>query len=80
MMNPCNPLTTGNLDDDPSEDLEGQTPLQEGANNFEVFSAQLSNINNDELTTHISDTIDPLQESRHLYRLSPNFRAEIRAI
>ena len=68
MMNPCNPLAIGNLDDDPEdltfygEDPEGQTP-EESDNNVEVFPAQLSNINNDELTTHLSNSIDPLQES-----------------
>ena len=68
-MNPCNPLAIGNLDDNPEdlsfygEDPEGQTPLEESDNNVEVFPTQLSNINNDELTTHISNSIDPLQES-----------------
>ena len=58
-MNPWNPLTIGNLDDDPEEltfygvDPEGQTPLEESDNNVEVFPAQLS----------ISNSIDPLQES-----------------
>ena len=66
-MNPCNPF--GNLDDDPEdssfhgEDPEGQTPLEESDNNVEVFPTQLLNINNDELTTHISNSIDPLEES-----------------
>ena len=68
-MNPCNPLAIGNLDDNPEdlsfygEDPEGQTPLEESDNTVEVFPAQLSNINNDELATHISNSIDPLQES-----------------
>ena len=50
MMNPCNPLAIGNLDDDPEdltfygEDPEGQTSLEESDNNVEVFPAQLSNI------------------------------------
>lgn len=69
MMKPCNPLAIDSLDDDPEdltfygEDPEGQTPLEESDNNAEVFPAQLSNINNDELATHISNSIDPLQES-----------------
>ena len=39
MMNPCNPRTIGNLDDDPEEltfygeDPEGQTPLEESDTN-----------------------------------------------
>ena len=69
MMNPCLPLAVGNLDDD-SEDLtfygehpEGQTRLEESDDNVEVLPAQLSNINNDELATQISNSIDPFQES-----------------
>jgi len=68
-MNPCNPIAIGNLNDDPEdstfydEDPEGQTPLEVPDNNVEVFPAQLSNINNDELATHISNSIDPLQVS-----------------
>ena len=69
MMNSCNPLANGNLDDDPEditfygEDPEGHTPLAESDNNVEVFPAQLSNINHDELKTYLCNSVDPLQES-----------------
>ena len=42
---------------------KGQTPLEESDNNVEVFPAQVLNINNHELTTHLSNLIDPLQGS-----------------
>ena len=85
-------ITIGNLDNDPEnltfygENPEGQTPLEESDNNVEVFPAQLSNINNDELPTHTSDSIDPLQESSsfgidiYTFIVSPNCSAEIGAI
>ena len=69
MMNPRLPLAIGNLDDDPedltfhSEYPEGRTPLEDSDDNVERFPAQLSNINNDELATQISNSIDPFQAS-----------------
>ena len=37
--------------------------LEKSDNNVQVFPARLSHINNDELTTHICKSTDPLQES-----------------
>ena len=58
--------------------------LEESDYNAEVFPAQLSNINDDELTTHIRNFIDPLQESSRfgldIYTVSPNCSGEIGAI
>ena len=46
-----------------------------------MFPAQLSNINDDELTTHICNFIDPLQESSRfgidIYTVPPNCSGEI---
>ena len=44
--------------------------LEESDKDVEVFPAQLSNINDDELTTHICNFIDPLQESSRFGILS----------
>ena len=69
MMNPNNPLANGNTDDDPEdltfygEDPEGPLPLEESNNNVEVFPAQLSNVNTDELTADLTNAVDSLQES-----------------
>ena len=46
MLNSCNPLANGNIDDDPEditfyrEDPEGPMMLEEPNNNFEVYPAQ----------------------------------------
>ena len=69
MMNPNNPLANGNTDDDPEdltfygEDPECPLPLEESNNNVEVFPAQLSNVNTDELTADLTNAVDSLQES-----------------
>ena len=69
MMNPNNPLADGNTDYDPEdltfygEDPEGPLPLEESNNNVEVFPAQLSNVNTDELIADLTNAIDSLQES-----------------
>ena len=69
MMNPRNPLANGRTDDDPEdirfygEDPEGPMSLEESNNNVEVFPAQLSNVNTDDLTAELTNVLDPLQES-----------------
>ena len=45
------------------EDLEGPMSLEESNNNVEVFPAQLSNVNTDDLTAELANVVDPLEES-----------------
>ena len=59
----------GNTDDDREditfygEDPEGPMLFEESNNNVEVFPAQLSNTNTDELTVDLTNAVDPLEES-----------------
>ena len=67
MMNSCNPLANGDLDDDPEDVMfygedTGHTPFEQSDNNVEVSPAQISNVTT-ELTNHLSNSVNPLQES-----------------
>ena len=43
------------------EDLEEPMSLEESNTNVEVFPAQLSNLNTDDLTAELTNVVDPLQ-------------------
>ena len=45
------------------EDPQGQAPFKESDNNVDVFPAKVPNINTDDLTTYLSNAVDPLQKS-----------------
>ena len=68
-MNPHNLLANGRTDDDPDdirfyeEDPEEPMSVEESNNIVEVFPAQLSNVNTDDLTAELTNVVDPLQES-----------------
>ena len=67
MMNSCNPLVNGDLDDDPEDvtfygEDTGHSPFEESDNNVEVSPAQISNVTT-EVTNHLSNSVNPLEES-----------------
>ena len=67
MMNSCNPLANGDLDDDPEDvtfygEDTGHSPFEESDNNVEVSPAQISNVTT-EVTNHLSNSVNPLEES-----------------
>ena len=67
MLNPCNPLAQGEVDDHPDElasygDDSDYSPFDESDNNVQVFPPNVGHRNQD-LRTHLERNINPLQDS-----------------